>query len=292
MAKIKLTTNTKRAIKWTAVTALGALIVLLVTDLHSGVSSIFTKPTGLPIQTNASVKPTIISNTLISYAFPGEISINESELKHLDELGGKDKRPELSQDWFNQKNAVNIDGVDIDLDLRSRRDSNIIVKDIVPVTDCKEPLTGTLFYSPNQGGGLNMVTTLYYDLDDANKRPSFAVWEEGKQISKGDDYFAENIITIEPSKSATVKIHASTLEHYCSFSFIATVIDKSEKIEVPINNNGKPFEATALNNDFSSYKALYLKLMGVPQKKWPKDSNGYPTPPNEWQRYDPATLGD
>lgn len=138
----------------------------------------------------------------------------------------------------NEKTTVTIDGIQI-------------------VKHCQPPLDGTLLDSPSQGvnGNIGIGFDLDSSIDFARK------YDYGY---KGGDFFRDQVVTLAPGETQTFAIEAQTLMHDCQFTLKMTVATPGGAVTENIDDNGKPFELTAIEGSkslaspYSAYSALYV----------------------------------
>jgi hypothetical protein len=191
-----------------------------------------------------------------SYVFPQKVQLSADDLAGLNKLNGKSA--EYWQ-WMLSRGGVNTDDSPIQFTMRNKSNKSIIVTNMQPAAQCKQPLSATLFYAPEQGAEGDI--RLAVNLDD--KIPVIRDRVSGASYFGGED---AKIIRLEPGETSTLLIDAITTKYYCQlhFNLIVDPEDGSSPISESFDNNGKPFEVSAVpkvvqggNVKFSYYQKMY-----------------------------------
>jgi hypothetical protein len=258
--------NRKWLVPAAAVAVAAAVVVPLVTDNpSSGAPPRAPSNNAHPVAVSMATGPVHVDSIAYerdgtgksdgwSYIFPQKLQMSTDDLAALNKLGGNGPAYE---DWMLNKGAVNPDDASIQLLLRNKTNSPITITDVQLVKQCREPLTGTLFYEPEQGSPGD--TYLTFNLDN-----QFSIAKDG---ATGASYFtgqAAHTIQLVPNETSTLLIDATTKQQYCEFhlNLIIDPSDSSSPVRELVDNNGKPFEVTAIPDSgqrptFSYYQAVY-----------------------------------
>lgn len=158
-------------------------------------------------------------------------------------------------DWFLNKGAA-LDGraATIRMVLRGTADDKAVITGMEVVRNCREPATGTLFYSPPAGSDPSI--RLGFDLDSQS---STAQILDDHDNFVGN-YFNSYTISLRAGENQAVTIFPRTLRQYCEFTIQLKIATAGQSTTKAIDNNGQPFRITALTNydeDFSAYDAVY-----------------------------------
>jgi hypothetical protein len=134
----------------------------------------------------------------------------------------------------------------------------VAITDLQIVKHCTAPLIGTYFYSPIQG--LSRPIPVGFDLD--------SYLDYAQHVARGShgltftgNVFQEKNVTLRPGELSTFGVYVWTALHFCRFYFQMTVATPSgppvlEKID--IDNDGEPFELTAVANPPTRYHSIYI----------------------------------
>ena len=212
-----------------------------------------------------------------SYAFPQRLDLTEADLRTVSHAHQSQTDPGLYDQWARERGGADDYKINIKLVLEGNRRDPIRILGLRPIKDCREPLTGTLLYSPSAGADENIKIGL--NLDEPS--PIARNWQE---YEIQGDYFAENTVSLEYKEQQTFQIIAQTLEQYCEFTLEFTILDEGETVTQEVANGSEPFRVSALVDDwdepapFDLYQALYIGGVANP------DSSG------EFIPADPSTF--
>jgi hypothetical protein len=206
----------------------------------------------------ATVKPTSIRETkppltIVSedpinpqdnggiWAFPGKFILTSSQLKTLNGL-----RNIYDQDnWFFAHGGFE-PATDTQLVVQNNRSYLVRVIDMNVIKYCGAPLSGTLFYNPNQGADQDI--RLGFNLDSTDTEAEYAMgW--GANGWK-PDYFSNYTVSIKPGAQQVFNLRTAVTKHSCSFEYRLTILDGTRKVNQIVNNGGQFFRATAIRRKF------------------------------------------
>jgi hypothetical protein len=163
--------------------------------------------------------------------------------------------------------ALNHGGVDpgilrIHLVVVGNRNYAVRVVRMQAISDCRPPLRGTVFLTPDAGSEDNIQLGFNLDLHDANAQN----WS--LQSGLYGDYFADKTISLQHGEQASLVLDALTSQ-YCHFTVRLTAIDGVHTITQTIDNHGHPFVMTGWVNGssaspYSPYGALYVGGVASP----------------------------
>lgn len=155
----------------------------------------------------------------------------------------------------------------VEIELEGNRQKTVRIIDVRAVAQCREPLTGTIFYGPPQG----TVDTvkLGFDLDEASPIARYAKPDpqDGVPIFVGD-YFADHKYTLDQDDQVTFRLSARTFKSYCEYQYKFELIVDGEPESQLVDNNGQPFKVSAEVRDgpyrqaslnCAAYDGLYLR---------------------------------
>jgi hypothetical protein len=148
------------------------------------------------------------------------------------------------------------------------------------VKRCQAPLTGSLVVNGQQGG--NDTIELLFDLDSP---------VNNAQDVNGQDYFESRDVTLAPGEVQTFSVRVRTYLHYCQFTFQLTIATPDGQVTETIDDNGKPFELTAIADGsaqapYSRYTALYVGGLDAKYNPTLNDPSGH------FVAVDPKTFRD
>ncbi|PRY38853.1 hypothetical protein [Umezawaea tangerina] len=192
------------------------------------------------------------------FVFPDAQSFSSEELAELDSKKGDGKG---YVDWVLAHGGVYPNAATIQVGLRGTGRETLNITDVKIVKQCREPLTGTLLYSPTAGPTGSIA--MYFDLD-----ADYPVALDGRE---GSGYFtgtSAQTIQLVPGEVATLLINVATSKSYCAFHFDLTVNpgDGQPTLTKAVDNAGRPFEVSAMPTTdssptamvaFDTYQAIY-----------------------------------
>lgn len=210
-----------------------------------------------------------------THVFANALVLSDSALSQLNSLYRDDPSYE---DWFASRHAVNDTSRTL-LVLEGNRDHTVRIIGMQPIVSCQSPLSGTLFYSPSEGG--DRSTELGFDLDNPQAPPSYALLNQNGTITSGTGFFGTYTVSLNLGEQFTFLVVASTKKQFCKFTLMMTVVDGDKTVRETITNNGQPFQVTALLPygyvpEFSDYPVLYI--------------GGILSTGSPWSRADPKTY--
>ncbi|WP_285635591.1 hypothetical protein [Actinoallomurus iriomotensis] len=183
-----------------------------------------------------------------------------------------------------QVGAVKSDGIAIDLNLATRAASQVRVDRIRLASQCRDPLAGTVFYSPPAGPAMP-IGKIGFDLDSpAPVARKLVDGDSGQQL--GADYFADNVQYLKKDDGFAYRVVARTSKHYCEFRILVDASADGVSQTTTVDDQGRPFRVSALVCGdgpvpcprFSAYRRVYSG--GVANA----DGNG------SWTAKDPKTY--
>jgi hypothetical protein len=125
-----------------------------------------------------------------------------------------------------------------------------VIAGINVAKQCRQPLAGTLLYSPPAAQDNNIE--IGFNLD--RQLPVAQDYKEGKLSGT---YFEEHTISLRHGETQTLLIHAVTKHYFCQFTYQLTVDTGGREVTEQITDNGGPFAVTA-GLKASNYEAIYL----------------------------------
>ncbi|WP_405394684.1 hypothetical protein [Microbispora hainanensis] len=159
--------------------------------------------------------------------------------KQLADLNSLPTSSTARAEWLWAHGAV--DPVDsyIKLVLRGNRKHKVRIIAMRANTACEPPLKGTIFFSPP--GGEDLLTPMFFNLDEQEPKARIET-EDGSR----EDYFSHKSISLKRGEDIVIQAWAQTLKHYCKFTLQLEVLTDNGIVRQVIDNNGKPFEVSAL----------------------------------------------
>ncbi|MGW3345123.1 hypothetical protein ACWDA3_17565 [Nonomuraea rubra] len=158
----------------------------------------------------------------------------------------------------------------IELELEGNHQKPVRITNMRLAADCREPLTGTLFFSPPQGE--SATVKIGFDLDSGpDPIAQYAKeHEDGPAFPSqfSGDYFADRKYELKHGEQATFRVTARTYKHSCEFRIKLSMLVNSKPATQIIDDAGRPFRISALiapkhdtfNKwaDCSAYERVYL----------------------------------
>jgi hypothetical protein len=188
------------------------------------------------------------------WMFPGKLALSSSQLKTLNDM----KSIYDKDDWFFAHGGYE-PSTDTQLVVQNNRNYLIRVIDMRVIKACTAPLSGTLFYAPDQGSDAEI--RLGFNLDSADTEAESATGWNSSQWKP--DYFANYTVSIQPGSQQVFNLRAVVKEHSCTFKYQLTILDGIKKVHQTISNGGQSFRVSAPKWDnsgavsFSGYQVVY-----------------------------------
>ncbi|GGN13605.1 hypothetical protein GCM10011609_62710 [Lentzea pudingi] len=182
------------------------------------------------------------------FVFPDPLALSADEMAELSATNGNGKAYE---DWALAHDGVYPNSVKLQIGLRATSRETLNITDVRIVKECRDPLSGTLLYSPTAGPTGSIA--MFFDLD--------ADYPVALDAPDGQGYFtgtAAQTIQLVPGEVATLLLDVSTRKSYCTFRFDLVLNPGGGRPELvkSVDYNGKPFAVSA-TTDFSVYRAIY-----------------------------------
>ncbi len=141
--------------------------------------------------------------------------------------------------------------------LEGNRSSTVEILGIRANAQCQQPLDGTIFYSPTAGA--NPVARMEFNLDSPDPIAQKAT---GGFVSS-QPYFETTTISLAPGEHQVIDMVAVTHHHFCRYTYTLKVLDGDKISTETIDDSGKPFEVSALDEGgpsppFSHYRSVYI----------------------------------
>ncbi|MFI6395451.1 hypothetical protein [Nonomuraea sp. NPDC050540] len=199
-----------------------------------------------------------------SWVASDAIHFGDSELAELHALPDRSRK---QADWLRAHGAVDAWDVVMKVVVRGNSDSSVAIVGMEAEKSCSAPLRGTAFYDPSAGAPEENVY-IGFNLDD----PSSRAQEQGEDGYEGD-YFSGKTVRLAKGEIITFQIEAFTSKSYCEFSLSMETVSDGKPATQVIDNHGSPFRVSTMRGDgnFSSYQALYLGGVAIPDDVWPKE---------------------
>ncbi|WP_328500706.1 hypothetical protein OG828_08665 [Streptomyces sp. NBC_00457] len=153
--------------------------------------------------------------------------------------------------------AVNLETLTLRLTLTGRRAEKVNILDIQPVSVRRsDPLAGTLFDAPPQGG--SDTSTVLLDLDRPFPIVRRAVFSaEDDSLKPGPPFFARQTIVLAHREQHVVVLRATSLRYYVAFRLRVTYMVGDRQKHTVIDDRGRPFQVTGLKQDPDSYRRVF-----------------------------------
>lgn len=139
--------------------------------------------------------------------------------------------------------SIEVNSVTTSIMLTNERDQDIKIVNIEPdIVERGKPWSGTIFCVPPQEGVPNLQ--MLFDLDSPN--PIARTTNEA-MTEIGDPFFQSKTIDVAKKGQETLAVRATTDRHFVAFRLRVTYVINQERKEAVIDDNGRPFRVTALN---------------------------------------------
>jgi hypothetical protein len=278
--------------KWLVVTAALAAVSTATTLAVNKLGDRVTKPgdpEGPPVAV-ASVS-LVAKKDGSSFALPQPVGLDSDQLLAIQANGPPEhSHPGRFDRFLSEHNGVVADesGATVaQITLRGNSADQVRILDLQALPRCRPALTGTLFYSPNQGQSKS--ASLGFDLDQPHPVAKTYSWDKGL----GHDYFPARTISLNPKEQQVLAVYART-RGYCEYRIRLKVLVGDKTIYETIGNGRKvgdtapPFRFTAMSitgdhvgrpESLSSYGRLYVsggmtndcKISG----RWVDETSGF-----------------
>lgn len=188
-----------------------------------------------------------------SWAFQDARSFGPSELKSVNASSLTDE----THRWFTSRGAVPVDRrLDL-ITLQGNTSQPVEINDLQVDKECRAPLSGTLFESPNAGQDSNVRLTL--DLDE--QLPTAKSVE--KDGTSSPSYFSRHTISLERGERQKILVDAATAKHYCAYTLVLRMTVGDETVTQVVKDDGKPFQLSAHVSqaedvEMSGYRSAYV----------------------------------
>jgi hypothetical protein len=140
--------------------------------------------------------------------------------------------------------------------LEGNRSSTVEILGIRANPQCQQPFDGTIFYSPTAGA--DPVAMMGFDLDS----PDSIAYKANGGFVASQPYFETTTISLAPGEHQVIDMVAVTHRHFCRYTFTITVLDGDKISTETLDDNGKPFEVSALLEGSGSllthYRSVYV----------------------------------
>jgi hypothetical protein len=140
--------------------------------------------------------------------------------------------------------------------LEGNRSGTVEILGIRANAQCQQPLNGTIFYSPTAGA--DPVAMMGFDLDS----PDPTAYKASGGFVSSQPYFETTTISLAPGEHQVINMVAVTHRHFCRYTFTITVLDGDKMSTETLDDDGKPFEVSALLEGGGSllthYRSVYI----------------------------------
>ncbi len=201
---------------------------------------------GLPVKINRVIDEHDSDEQGDTWLFANALDLSTAELNSINRPLRWERQHGRSGEWTPfDRWAVAHGGVSSDLALtrvivEGNRSSSVEILGIQAKAQCRQPLDGTIFSSPTAGA--NPVARMGFDLDSADP---VAMKATGSYVSQ-EPYFETETISLSPGEHEVIDLVAVTSRHYCRYTFLMKVLYGEQITTETIDDNGKPFEVSAL----------------------------------------------
>jgi hypothetical protein len=200
-----------------------------------------------------------------SFVSAGPITLS-TEQRRAPRMGDEDTVNTEAR-TLNDLGAVETQALAIDLDLSTKSDEQVRIKDIRVAQTCRAPLKGTLFFDP-PAGPPEPIGKIGFNLD--------AAVPIAQRITDNEEWgapqFSNYVQYVKKGDGFAYHIVARAYRHYCEFRLLvdATAGDRAETVSV--DDGGRPFRVSGLLPDAenprrSDFKRLYVAGVVAPQDR-------------------------
>jgi hypothetical protein len=152
---------------------------------------------------------------------------------------------ETTQQALDAAGAVRVRHVTLRMTLEGRRTEQIRIVDIAPeIISREQPLSGTFFYRPPQGG--DPIIKMLLDLDQNPPVPREVSWS-GNAEHIGKPYFENSTISLTEAEQQVALVRVRSLQSYVKFRLKITYQVDGETRSTVVDDAGRPFEVTGPN---------------------------------------------
>jgi hypothetical protein len=250
-----------------------ALIAAIAATLGTGIGTgILTAAKGHSAPTGPPVAIEQVSQiqTWQDYSFvtPSKLVLTSAQLAAMNRQ--ITSSPSAYSAWFLSHGGVIANKGIIGITVRGNSTGPVTITDMEIVKYCGRPLTGgTLFYSPTSGAGPFGTAQIGFDLGQQVSVGQYIPAPSAKSNppSPGGNFFAKEVITLQPGEPQTLSVYVTAENEYCNFKFQLHVATPTGPATETISDNGKPFQITTDQEPttsepnqvpgFSSYGAVY-----------------------------------
>lgn len=157
-------------------------------------------------------------------------------------------------DFLRSTGAVSVGEQTLRLTLTGRRDQQVNVLDIRPVSVRRAtPLAGTLFAVGSQAGSATFQ--IIYDLDRPNsvarkavQDTDFSEWNpDAGEVKAGPPFFADTTITLRRDEQNVLVLRARTERFHVTFRLMVTYMLGDRRKHMIIDDSGRPFQVTGVS---------------------------------------------
>jgi hypothetical protein len=249
----------RRPALWAGGVATAVVISVLTGLAQEGISALTKKS---PSVTGPSIKVAALqleADESSTYVFPEKLDLTAADLRVIN-------NPEQYDRWAWEHGGVDDQQVNIKLVLEGNRQQPVRILAMRPLKLCRQPLTGTLLFSPSAGADPSIRVGI--DLDEP--RPVARKLEDGQLTG---DYFADTTVSLKQGEQQTFQITARTLRQYCEFTLELRILDNGKTITQEIANGSEPFRVSAVKatgeygqpGRYRSYQAVYVGGVASPR---------------------------
>lgn len=172
---------------------------------------------------------------------------------------------------LNRLGAVETMAVAIDLDLSTKSDEQVRVKDIRVVRQCSVPLKGTLFLNP-PAGPAEPIGKIGFNLDSAVPIAQKITGDGESEYKWGAAQFDNYVQYVKKGDGYAYHIVVRSYRRYCEFRLLVDAAAGDRTQTVSVDDGGRPFKVSGvIPNDVSprlpDFKRLYVAGVAARQNR-------------------------
>ncbi|GAB3464515.1 hypothetical protein GCM10027436_76780 [Actinophytocola sediminis] len=209
-------------------------------EIRTSVSKIWLGDEGRTMATPPDRSPR--GDLLRALGQPGAAA-DEQVLNDIEQLGG-----------------IRAENLTLRMVLEGRRNQAIRITNIAPrIIKRADPLAGTLFYMPSQGGDESL--RMLADLDESHPTAREATLDDTTlEWIAGSPYFDANTISLQYAEQHVVVLRNRSKNNHVQFVVEVTYLIGGTEKTLTIDDDGKPFEVTAMPAEPNPGQYLYEQM--------------------------------
>lgn len=204
-----------------------------------------------------------------SFVAARPITLSDEQRRAGPEASGQDDINAAAR-ALNRLGAVETSALGIDLDLTTKSDEQVRIKNIRVVRQCGSPLMGTLFLNP-PAGPPEPIGKIGFDLDAAVPIAQ-RITGDGDVGRWGASQFDNYVQYIKKGDGYAYHIVVRSYRRYCEFRLLVDAAAGDRTQTVTVDDGGRPFKVSGLNDkieNLPNFKRLYVAGVAAPPDRDP-----------------------